>query len=65
MKTSFVKNLIKGVRIGFDKHSPEILIGLGIASAITSTVLSERISTSRSKKAFQDQKLKMDFQLYK
>ncbi len=39
MKTSFVKNFIKGVKIGFDKHSPEILIGLGIASAITSTVL--------------------------
>lgn len=39
MKTSFIKNFIKGVRIGFDKHSPEILIGLGIASAITSTVL--------------------------
>lgn len=39
MKTSFIKNFIKGVKIGFDKHSPEILIGLGIASAITSTVL--------------------------
>lgn len=39
MKKSFVKNLIKGVQMGFDKHSPEILIGLGIASAITSTVL--------------------------
>ena len=39
MKKSFVKNLIKGVLIGFDKHSPEILIGLGIASAVTSTVL--------------------------
>lgn len=39
MKKSFVKNLIKGVQMGFDKHSPEILIGLGIASAVTSTVL--------------------------
>lgn len=39
MKKSFVKNLLKGIRIGFDKHSPEILIGLGIASGITSTVL--------------------------
>lgn len=39
MKKTFVKNLLKGVRISFDKHSPEILIGLGIASAITSTVL--------------------------
>lgn len=39
MKTLFIKNFIKGVKIGFDKHSPEILIGLGIASAITSTVL--------------------------
>ncbi len=39
MKTSFIKNFIKGVKIGFDKYSPEILIGLGIASAITSTVL--------------------------
>lgn len=39
MKKSFVKNLLKGIRIGFDKYSPEILIGLGIASGITSTVL--------------------------
>lgn len=56
MKTSFVKNFIKGVKIGFDKHSPEILIGLGIASAITSTVLAVKATPKAMRLIEKEQK---------
>lgn len=58
MKKSFVKNLIKGVRIGFDKHSPEILIGLGIASAITSTVLAVKATPKALQLIKEEEKIK-------
>lgn len=57
MKKSFVKNLLKGIRIGFDKHSPEILIGLGIASAITSTVLAVK-ATPKALKLIEKEKIR-------
>lgn len=56
MKTSFIKNFIKGVKIGFDKHSPEILIGLGIASAITSTVLAVKATPKAMRLIEKEQK---------
>ena len=38
MKTNLT-NVMKGVRTGLSKHSPEILTGIGIAGMITTTVL--------------------------
>ena len=35
-----IKGVVKAIRIGFDKHSPEILTGIGIAGMITTTILS-------------------------
>lgn len=60
MKTSFIKNFIKGVKIGFDKHSPEILIGLGIASAITSTVLAVKATPKAMDIVLMLNSMKMD-----
>lgn len=34
-----IGNLIRTVRAGFTKRSPEILLGIGIASGITTTIL--------------------------
>lgn len=62
MKTSFIKNFIKGVKIGFDKHSPEILIGLGIASAITSTVLAVK-ATPKAMQLIENEKSRQNKKL--
>ena len=62
MKTSFIKNFIKGVKIGFDKHSPEILIGLGIASAITSTVLAVK-ATPKAMQLIENEKRRQNEKL--
>ena len=35
-----IKEVVKAIRIGLDKHAPEILTGIGIAGMITTTCLS-------------------------
>lgn len=40
-KTKLVK-VIKGMRFGLQKHSPEILTGIGIAGMVTAAVLAVR-----------------------
>lgn len=34
-----IKEVVKAIRIGLDKHAPEILTGIGIAGMITTTIL--------------------------
>ena len=34
-----IKGVVKAIRIGLDKHAPEILTGIGIAGMITTTIL--------------------------
>lgn len=40
-----VMKFIKTVKRGFGKRSPEILLGIGIASGITATVLAVKANT--------------------
>lgn len=38
-KSNKATNLVRSIRMGLSKHSPEILVGIGIAGMVTSTVL--------------------------
>ena len=42
MKNIKIKNVLNKVKFNVVKHSPEILIGIGIAGVVTSTVLACR-----------------------
>lgn len=42
MKKPNLRRIVKDVQFGLQKHSPEILTGIGIAGMITTTVLAVR-----------------------
>lgn len=52
-------NVIKNVKIGLGKHSPEILTGIGIAGMITTTVLAVK-ATPKALRLINDAKCKKD-----
>lgn len=54
-----VSNLIKGARIFVDKHTPEILVGFGVAGMLTTTVLAVR-STPKALALIEEEKRKRD-----
>ena len=56
MNKSNVTNLIKTVKIGLGKHSPEILTGIGIAGMVTTTVLAVK-STPKALQLIDDKKM--------
>lgn len=56
MNKSNVTNLIKTVKIGLGKHSPEILTGIGIAGMITTTVLAVK-ATPKALQLINDEKM--------
>lgn len=55
MNKQNVTNFFKGVRSAMTKHSPEILVGVGIASMITSTVLAVK-ATPKALKMIDEKK---------
>ena len=54
-----IKNMINKVKFNVVKHSPEILMGIGIAGAVTSTVLACR-STLKVKDILEDKETNMN-----
>ena len=56
MNKSNVTNLIKTVKIGLGKHSPEILTGIGIAGMVTTTVLAVK-ATPKALQLINDKKM--------
>lgn len=55
MNKSNVTNLIKNVKIGLSKHSPEILTGIGIAGMATTTVLAVK-ATPKALRLIEEEK---------
>lgn len=51
------KGLVKAVRIGLDKHAPEILTGMGIAGMVTCTVLAVK-ATPKALELIEEEKEK-------
>lgn len=51
------KGLVKSVRIGLDKHAPEILTGMGIAGMVTCTVLAVK-ATPKALELIEEEKEK-------
>lgn len=51
------KGLVKAVRIGLDKHAPEILTGIGIAGMVTCTVLAVK-ATPKALELIEEEKEK-------
>lgn len=60
MNKSNVTNLIKTVKIGLGKHSPEILTGIGIAGMVTTTVLAVK-ATPKALQLIDDKKMDVFF----
>lgn len=58
-KNSTIKSLISNVKFGLKKHSPEILIGVGIVGVVASTVLSCR-ATIKANDVLHDAKEELD-----
>jgi hypothetical protein len=52
-----IKGLVKAVRIGLDKHAPEILTGIGIAGMVTCTVLAVK-ATPKALELIEEEKEK-------
>ena len=63
MNKSNVTNLIKTVKIGLGKHSPEILTGIGIAGMVTTTVLAVK-ATPKALQLIDDKKMDAFDNLY-
>ena len=59
MNKSNVTNLIKNVKIGLGKRSPEILTGIGIAGMITTTVLAVK-ATPKALRLIEEAKYKKE-----
>lgn len=59
MKTFSLKNAINSGKIFVDKHSPEILIGLGITGMITSTVMAVK-ATPKAIQLMEEEKERLE-----
>ena len=59
MKKPNLKKFFGGVRTGLNKHSPEILMGIGIAGMITATVLAV-IATPKALQLIEEEKRKQE-----
>ena len=59
MKTKALSNFARNVRMSLSKHSPEILLGFGIAGMITTTVLAVK-ATPKATQLIEEKKEELD-----